>query len=63
MKMLAQGYPLVFNERRGNPYTRGTGKELPLHTQVKKKKLKVKTKEDIQRPEILDLRQMQKMRG
>ena len=66
MKMSHQDNPLVFNERRGNPHSTGrvatgpktllytgTAKELPLHvyTQVTYK-IKVKTKQDIQKPEI-----------
>ena len=67
MEMSAQGYQLVFNGRRGNPHTTGqvaaaskttlytgTATELPkLWCRVKqnKRKLKVKTKQDIQRPD------------
>ena len=65
--MSGQGHPLVSNERRGNPYTTwqtatgsktslypGTMKELHLYTQVTymKNKLKVNTKQYIQRTEI-----------
>ena len=73
--MSARSKQLVFNERRGNSYTtkqaatgpktslyKGSAKELPLCTQVTyKNKLTVKTKQDIQRPEIHDLEQAQKM--
>ena len=61
MKMLAQGQPLDFNERSGNPSTirqaaigtkislyPGTAKELPLYPQPQKKELQVKTKQVIQ---------------
>ena len=66
-------HQLVFNERRTNSHTTGqaavapktslyigTSKELPKYTQHETK-LKVKTEKDIQRPEIPDLGQAQKL--
>ena len=65
MKISAQGHPLVFNEQ-GKPHTTGQAAGGPQYTiihrygergatiyssNIKKNKLKVKTKQGIQRPE------------
>ena len=76
MKISAQGHLLVYNEWEGNPHIAGlasAGPKISLYTgtvnelppkyssNIKKNKLKVKTKQDIQRPEILDLGKAQIM--